>query len=392
MERLMESNTQVLNGLRFGFALWVALGHFLQLFGGPNVLSFPGAHILSAAGSAVDGFIFISGFLMAYHYILRDPKEPMGAWSTQKTFILRRLTRLYPVYACAIVVAYVTLDQTTLLKSLVLANVLGTAPIVPIITETPAHLFSHLTFTHGFFEAHESSVLDPAWSLSLEMQFYVVFPFLFYWLSANWQKRFFPFLCLSVACAALFPKFFGFYDNPGFLYHFGQPSLLPYKIALFLLGMVAATTFLKKLSPAWLIMAAMAILPVQLKLSTWAILFTLALLFLESGESLLPHWVYQPLVQLKRGLSSRLASWGADISYSMYLFHQILFPWVVFWILSIFQDTLGLGIPMVLLCVVCSFGSLFLLSTLLYKTIEAPCIKMGKKWLERKRNLETVVV
>ncbi len=379
----MENNTQVLNGLRFGFALWVAIGHFLQIFGGSEFFTFPGANMLLAAGSAVDGFIFISGFLMAYHFLLRDPIEPMKAWSTKKIFVLRRLIRLYPIYFLAIITAYFSLPQIAFFKACIQAWLAGTAVVLAQtpISESWTHLLSHLTFTHGFFAAHESSVLDPAWSLSLEMQFYIIFPFLFFWLTKNWQKRLFPTVLVCVFLAVIFPKLFGFYLTPGKLAHFGQPSILPYKLALFLLGIITAVVFLKKLTTPWLVVASMCILPVQFKLSVWAILFTMAMLFLEDGRSLLPPKIYSFLKKVKKLLSSKLATWGADISYSLYLLHQLVFPVVIYGLIQCFNDTLGFGYPLIALSALSAFGTLFAICTFLYHAVEQPCIQKGKKWL-----------
>ncbi len=54
------------------------------------------------ATPAVDGFMVITGFLMMYHYTLREDKELPTAASTVNKFYLRRFFRLFPLYSLAI--------------------------------------------------------------------------------------------------------------------------------------------------------------------------------------------------------------------------------------------------------------------------------------------------
>lgn len=58
-----------LDGLRGLAALWVLLGHSLQLTG----WHLP---ILSSPDLGVDLFIMLSGFLMVFHYRLRETANP----------------------------------------------------------------------------------------------------------------------------------------------------------------------------------------------------------------------------------------------------------------------------------------------------------------------------
>jgi len=61
-----------LDGLRGLAALWVLLGHSLQLTG----WHLP---ILSSPDLGVDLFIMLSGFLMVFHYRLRESANPWEA-------------------------------------------------------------------------------------------------------------------------------------------------------------------------------------------------------------------------------------------------------------------------------------------------------------------------
>src|SRR4051812_24255757 len=102
-------NTKFLNGTRFLLALWVVIGHFYTLAGGAFFYKFPKPlQIFITNIMAVEGFMILTGFLMAYNYILRSDKENYNKGSTIVSFWLRRFFRLYPVYLLVIIVAYFT--------------------------------------------------------------------------------------------------------------------------------------------------------------------------------------------------------------------------------------------------------------------------------------------
>ncbi|HFL2538660.1 TPA: hypothetical protein ACG3G9_003819, partial [Clostridioides difficile] len=85
----MKLNTSVLDGLRFLLALWVVCGHFYIIIGGTNLFNIPFvSSLLQQPIIAVNGFMIITGFLMTYHYILREEKEPFLEASTGVKFIL----------------------------------------------------------------------------------------------------------------------------------------------------------------------------------------------------------------------------------------------------------------------------------------------------------------
>jgi len=84
-----EEETNNFTLLRLALAMMVVFGHFKLLFGTPYH-PFP----FNMADVAVDAFFVVSGYLIAGSY-----ERTRGLWS----FYVRRVFRLYPMYACIVV-------------------------------------------------------------------------------------------------------------------------------------------------------------------------------------------------------------------------------------------------------------------------------------------------
>ncbi|HEV2728522.1 MAG TPA: acyltransferase, partial [Terriglobales bacterium] len=107
----------------------------------------------------VELFFVISGFILglpfAAHHIAGAPRVSLSK------YYLRRLTRLEPPY-------FVTIFA---LLTLSFATHKHTAALVP-------HLAASLCYLHNLIYAAPSTVLGVAWSLEIEVQFYVLVPLL----------------------------------------------------------------------------------------------------------------------------------------------------------------------------------------------------------------------
>lgn len=114
--------------------------------------------ILGKGGLGVDVFFAISGFVLAlpfaYHYLNKGKAVDL------KSYFVRRLTRLEPPYIIALLVLFV-------------AHIL-------LKTDTPAALFPHLMasifYIHSFVYDKWSVINPVAWSLEVEVQFYILAP------------------------------------------------------------------------------------------------------------------------------------------------------------------------------------------------------------------------
>jgi peptidoglycan/LPS O-acetylase OafA/YrhL len=158
-----------LNAIRAVAVCVVAIGHTF-----PARLSPLLAHAFEASWAFIDAFFVLSGFLIAG--ILLDTKGKPGALST---YFRRRALRILPMY-------YVVLGLM-LLASLILSDrmpgwgsplwflvYLGNIPTA-VSGQMPPGL--HYSYT-------------PLWSLQIEEQFYLIFPFLVWFMSARSLSRF----------------------------------------------------------------------------------------------------------------------------------------------------------------------------------------------------------
>ena len=108
----------------------------------------------------VDGLLLLSGFLLYLPYAQAGSRLPaVGA------FYKRRLIRILPSYLLCVVPMFII--------SCVRGDYLKTSDAV-------LDILSHLTFTHNlfYFSYFRSPLNGALWTLAVEMQFYLLFPFL----------------------------------------------------------------------------------------------------------------------------------------------------------------------------------------------------------------------
>lgn len=387
----MNANTRFLDGIRFLLALIVAVGHFYNMIGGKRAYGIP---IIGGAGAnAVDGFMVITGFLMMYHYILRSDKEPFEKLSTFIMFWLRRFFRLYPVYLLVIVTAFFMynfnrLQQISILKYFTGEGLSSWGDKIEVGNTLPSflNLFTHLTFTHGLFPSLTSGILGPAWSLSLEAQFYLLFPLLalsLFFKSIRAGKS----IVLVMALIGSIIFSLEIHRIP-----WGQPSTILHKLPLFLTGMILASVYLRQVKRMYLCVSFLLLIPYELALNpsqniaTIAItFFIVGMLFLDSYKEILNPMVYNFLNFIKGILSNRVSQFGANISYSFYLTHILVIPFAIQWTISTTSFYEVSNLVVIIFSLVIFLTLNFLLSHLLFIWIENPFINLGKTITKRRR-------
>ncbi len=174
MRRIVE-----LESLRGVMAGWVVVGHVLKLVeppGGGNAL----VRLLERNDLAVEVFIILSGFVI---FSLLDNSSE-GYWR----FLMRRFMRLFPAYIVCFSVACVLAPwNVAALQGLPWQSdyVLRSTRF---LTEAQHYLLpniaTHLVMLQGLVPASlipygEFAFLSPAWSISVEWQFYILAPLLF---------------------------------------------------------------------------------------------------------------------------------------------------------------------------------------------------------------------
>jgi peptidoglycan/LPS O-acetylase OafA/YrhL len=149
------------DGLRGLLALWVFATHVIEL--GP----YPAAARFVNANLAVDIFIILSGFVI-FHLL--------STGEDYRTFITRRWFRLFPVFAVCFLIA------AALYAGLGLED--ETAFTIGQRKKLLPYLVTHATMLHGavpeqLLPSPAKAILPPAWSISVEWQFYLFAPLFF---------------------------------------------------------------------------------------------------------------------------------------------------------------------------------------------------------------------
>lgn len=305
-----------LDGLRGLMALWVVLGHACTKTG----MTF--LPIVRSPHYAVDGFMLLSGFLMTYHYALRAAKEPWSSPHTWLIFYIRRFFRISPLYYVSLLPAYALYTQFRDWSEAIHAKVGGAGALSsPPLGVT--HIVLHLTYLFGLAPTYHSSLIVPDWSLSLEMQFYLVFPFLmllaarFGWVS----------LAAVAAGAWLWAT-----SRFGIAQFFTQPSPLPMSLLWFVIGMLWAKAYLSREDrrQTWMVVGAAALALVPRDAHDIALVATFAWV-LFSGEA---FWLGRLAGRARTALSGRVGKFMADASYSVYLTHLMFLTPISYFLLK----------------------------------------------------------
>ncbi|HEY2213010.1 MAG TPA: acyltransferase [Bradyrhizobium sp.] len=361
-----------LDGLRGMAALWVMVGHILAQY-----WKFP--PILSWTSLAVDIFILLSGFLMLHQVTAREVHEPLNRPQTWLIFWLRRFFRLAPLYYTMLVVAVLCEQYQNGFDGSFQSS---SESVRTANDQFGLHIVSHLTFLFGLSPELARSTPLPDWSISLEMQFYVLFPFLALlgrgigWLTVA-----------GIICAACL---LGDYLFSSFLHQFTLPSILLLKINIFMGGMLIAAASQKPNSQFTYLFAAMGLmlLPIWgsegVKLSFDRALICLGFWILAFGDQMkAPSPIRRAISQVSRTLGSRPFVVLADLSYGVYLIH---FPIILAWgrLTAPEAPLSNLHNPLAALIVIPMVA--YALAWVARQAVELPGIEFGRRIVRKYRN------
>jgi peptidoglycan/LPS O-acetylase OafA/YrhL len=242
-----------------------------------------------------------------------------------KEFYLHRLFRLYPLSIVCVVLAWLT----------------------PNSSWTTVELISNLTLTQNL--TYSASMVGGLWTLPLEVQMYVMLPFLFIWLRGRPVYWVFGVWLLSLPFAIVQPMITGRF------------SVIAY-IPCFLGGVIAWRMMGRKMLPGWLWLFAVAIIPVL-----WVG---------SEGNNMYPRWAFCLVLGLAipmfrempwRSLNS-MSKLIAKYSYGVYLSH-IATMTIAFRVLDDQPVFIQAAVCVVLATV---------LPLMSYHLIEHPMIRLGK--------------
>jgi len=352
----LKGRLRELDGLRAIAVLMVVAWHYVPAGDG----SIAGGGILYTlcrpGRSGVDLFFVLSGFLITSILL-----EQRGAQNYYRVFYIRRALRILPVYGL-----------------MVLALILGRAfAWDPDLFGGAFPIWTYPLFLQNFAMAqlntYGPSFMTATWSLAIEEQFYLVFPFVV----AAVPTRVLP--KLLIALLVLMPILRALsYWHSGF--YLPVYVLTPYRADTLAIGALIAWAFSHPQVKASLIENAHNV--------RWLLAGLLAaapLLWGTSGASFSAHmgyWGHAYLTLLYGGvllavlthlnspwlwpLRSRVAFGVGTISYALYLFH-----------LPVLEFLEGRGLARPVLPVV-AFAISIALSALSYVVIERPCLRFGR--------------
>jgi peptidoglycan/LPS O-acetylase OafA/YrhL len=163
----LKGEIKALTGLRIVAAVWVVLFHFRPMLNDASPdFKDALAPVLNCGAQGVDLFFILSGFVLTWNYLDR-----MGqSWSMRATvhFLWLRLARVWPVYL-------VTLHLAALL--VILSLHVGHVPLPEVQDLTAVSYLRQVLLVQLWFQPFfdGSSWDGPAWSISAEWLAYLLF-------------------------------------------------------------------------------------------------------------------------------------------------------------------------------------------------------------------------
>jgi peptidoglycan/LPS O-acetylase OafA/YrhL len=291
----------------------------------------------------VDFFFIISGFLITT-LLLREERDTSRV--DLFAFYARRFFRIVPIYSLVLAV-YVAACLTDAGKWAQLKHALP----------------YYLTFTNEFVANHVP--FSATWTLGIEEKFYLVWPFLFFVLLAQFRKRLFVLPIL-----------------------FALTALLPFRMARSYFGLLVGCTvaILFAYRPDWLKTNATG------KWRPFALLGLISFCFylVDRNEkfvflfSICAALLVVHLLTTRDWLEMLLSSdgfvWVGRRSYSMYLIHSLVLDTVQRLIVPV-------NTTRQIVVVILSFGICALCSDVLFRFIEEPARRAGKRVLSKRHRV-----
>lgn len=354
-----------LEGLRAYMAWWVVAMHLLSLCGCKQLLPTVISNFILSGGAAVKVFMIVSGFVIA-HLMITKPER-------YAVYLRRRAYRILPIYFFCIALA-IPLASAQLAAH--------GAPWVDQATRWQAgfaeqdhhfwtHFVLHLTLLHGLvpdtlLPFASWTMLGPAWSLSLEWQFYIIAPLILFYIKKSRIAGSVTVLALIILIAL---------SQSGLVGTWQFPSMVILGMPFFLIGIFSRILFYRISSVHiwWTIggglAAAYIIRDLRLVLCIWT--FFMLAMRVESEHN------GNMIIKAIQWISiNRFIVFLGKASYSTYLIHILLLSFIA-QILSLVYGELTLAIARqsaIITLILLPGISLFL-----YRCVEKPFIRFGSK-------------
>lgn len=363
-----------LAGLRGLAAVCVVLYHVGNLTGIRPAL-------IRSGGPTLDLFFLLSGFVLIHQYERRRELQPEAdAKSTKRFyfthFYLRRFFRIAPLYYALLLASFV---EQPFLEKCNLYITRHSWVFMDIFRDVSwTNLVAHLSFAFGLLPQFSYRSALPDWTVGLEIQFYLVFPILILLiLRFGYAAMAAATLVLTVAMNLFFSPFVN---------SFPMASFLPMKMHLFLLGMLIAAAFHKRIHilVAVLCVALMPLLPLIENIRRFNLIWLIGDLVMAVCLFLLTcsrGSLRTALTPVRVVLNAAPMQMLGQISYAVYLVHLLLIPPVIMMLLHVQWAAALPGKPRFLLFSLAVMIVIFPISLLLHHFVEQPGIALGKRLL-----------
>ncbi len=363
------------DGLRGWLALWVALAHILAWcgFGRIAIEGKTGAlwSEFTGAGAAVETFIILSGFAI-HTLMLREPQS-YGRYMTGRFF------RIYPVYALCLLMSLALLPSVAHLVSSLPWRENYYIGWMGLISENQSaqpmtHTIWHVSLLHGALPKQvlnyaATTLLKPAWSISLEWQFYLAAPFIALMLRKSTGVA----VLILASLVGLFVR--GPWENP-------DNAFLLRWLPMFLIGIICAefAAWCEKREDVPRRFGAM-IVGIGIGLALFLINRPISFLIWSFGFSIaIGAWEgFFPKTGKFLGglLRMRAAQWLGNLSYPLYLLH---WPFIIAMLSFLHWWDPGMGQRGTLLIMLAIGMPMLLLGAwAVHIWIEKPFMRLGKR-------------
>lgn len=339
-----------IDGLRFIAIFWVVVWLHLpglmnkHLF---NSSLFPDTYIqqvITEGGYGVSFFFMISGFILALPFI---KEKNAGPRVSLKKYYLRRLTRLEPPYLAVLIISFILL---------IVVKKVSFFSLLP-------HFGASAVYMHNIIYNSSSSVLGLAWSLEVEVQFYLLAPFLCFIFLVKQKIIRRLILLLLIVLSGIFA-----FNNL-----WKMPVILPYFLCYFLSGMLLADLYFTGHRSvlnniAGLVAGVIILIGLPFLISLYSVeMFLLKLLLMNAA-------FYLVLFNdgLKKWMSRQLITIIGGMCYSIYLLHVLVMSAVSQGLakITLWQGGLAAFVYAVIL-----LAAVVLVSAVFYRLVEQPCMR-----------------
>jgi len=365
-------NFTSIESLRAYMAWWVVIGHASHLGGWASYLPKPIVTLVERGDIAVNVFIIVSGFVITH--LIQTSKELYAP------YLVRRFFRIFPIYLVCLFLAIAVRDlyQAAYFHPWAVGVEMRQLRAESEAANFAAHFGLHLTLLHGvipdtLFKFASSAFLAPAWSLSLEWQFYLVVPAILHFLRRS--------TVVSIAFVLVCLAFHKIVVS-GYLGTWSYASFLPLSIHYFLIGIISRLILEELIAKQFraetviVLSALIATIAGPLEAVIWSVFFTFILVELEVVGIESPFLRMASTLLVFNSKVARTGSW----SYSTYLVHIPVFSVVVG---SATVLSANISQLMASLLILVSLPVVLLLSKAMFSFVEQPFNKIGRQFANK---------